>query len=133
MFSKDYWAHNAPDGTTPWVFIKNTGYNYIYAGENLARGFNSASDVINAWMNSPEHRQNVLSPNYQNVGFAVATGTLSGEDTVLVVENAWEVPIWLRATAASNMPPVAAVASGSPAINVNPAESKSSCANSSQS
>ena len=86
MFSKDYWAHNAPDGTTPWVFIKSTGYNYIYAGENLARGFNSASEVINAWMNSPEHRQNVLSPNYQNVGFAAATGKLSGEDTVLVVE-----------------------------------------------
>jgi hypothetical protein len=86
MFSKDYWAHNAPDGTTPWVFIKAAGYNYIYAGENLARGFNSVPDVINAWMNSPEHRQNVLSPNYQNVGFAVATGKLSGESTVLVVE-----------------------------------------------
>jgi hypothetical protein len=86
MFNKDYWAHNAPDGTTPWVFIKSAGYNYIYAGENLARGFNSAPDVITAWMNSPEHRQNVLSPNYQNVGFAVATGKLSGEDTVLVVE-----------------------------------------------
>lgn len=86
MFSKDYWAHDAPDGTTPWDFIKGAGYNYIYAGENLARGFNSAQDVVNAWMASPEHRQNMLSSNYQNVGFAVATGKLSGEDTVLVVE-----------------------------------------------
>lgn len=86
MFSKNYWAHNAPDGTTPWVFIKGAGYNYIYAGENLARGFNNASEVVNAWMASPEHKKNMLSANYQNVGFAVATGNLSGEDTVLIVE-----------------------------------------------
>ena len=87
MFSKNYWAHNSPDGTTPWWFIKNAGYNYIYAGENLARGFSNASDVVNAWMASPEHRQNMLSVNYQNVGFAVAAGSLTGEDTVLVVEE----------------------------------------------
>ena len=36
MFAKDYWAHVSPDGTTPWVFIKDSGYNYMYAGENLA-------------------------------------------------------------------------------------------------
>src|ERR1035437_8049664 len=117
MFSKDYWAHNAPDGTTPWVFIKSAGYSYIYAGENLARGFNSAPDVITAWMNSPEHRQNVLSPNYQNVGFAVAAGRLNGEDTVLVVEmlgsaNLAPVPI---ATELKKSVAVA-VASGSPAV-----------------
>lgn len=86
MFGRDYWAHNAPDGTAPWVFIKGAGYNYIYAGENLARGFNNAPDVINAWMASPSHKKNMLSSNYQNVGFAVSTGKLNGEDTVLVVE-----------------------------------------------
>lgn len=86
MFAKNYWAHNAPDGTTPWVFIKSSGYDYIYAGENLARGFTTSSDVITAWMNSPEHKQNMLSQNYKDVGFAVATGTLNGEETVLVVE-----------------------------------------------
>src|SRR3990167_5113991 len=36
MFEKDYWAHNSPDGKTPWFFIRGTGYNYVYAGENLA-------------------------------------------------------------------------------------------------
>ena len=86
MFNKNYWSHNAPDGTTPWVFIKAAGYNYTYAGENLARGYNNASDVVNAWMASPEHRQNMLSPNYQNVGFSIETGNLGGENTVLVVE-----------------------------------------------
>lgn len=86
MFAQNYWAHNSPDGKTPWVFIKGAGYNYIYAGENLARGFTNATDVINAWMASPEHRKNMLSANYQNVGYAVETGTLNGENTVLVVE-----------------------------------------------
>jgi uncharacterized protein YkwD len=86
MFAQNYWAHNSPDGKTPWVFIKAAGYNYIYAGENLARGFTNAQDVINAWMASPEHRKNMLSSNYQSVGYAVETGKLNGEDTVLVVE-----------------------------------------------
>ena len=84
-------------------------------GENLARGFNSASDVINAWMNSPEHRQNVLSPNYQNVGFAVATGNLSGEDTVLVVEMLGSTKFGPSCRDGNNTPPVVAVAPGSPA------------------
>jgi len=86
MFAQNYWAHNAPDGKTPWVFIKAAGYNYVYAGENLARGFTSAPDVVNAWMASPEHRKNMLSTNYQSVGYAAETGKLNGEDTVLVVE-----------------------------------------------
>ncbi len=87
MFSKDYWAHNSPDGKTPWIFIEDAGYNYVYAGENLARGFNTDTDVTNAWMASPSHRANILSPNYTDVGFAVITGKLNGEETVLVVEE----------------------------------------------
>jgi hypothetical protein len=120
MFRKDYWAHNAPDGTMPWVFIKGAGYNYVYAGENLARGFNSASDVITAWMNSPEHRQNVLSPNYQNVGFAVATGKLGGEDTVLIVEMLGSLNLGRPVATNNKIPP--AVAVGSPTVqNFHPA------------
>ncbi|MBI4080322.1 MAG: hypothetical protein HY430_00965 [Candidatus Levybacteria bacterium] len=86
MFLKNYWAHNAPEGTTPWVFVKGAGYEYLYAGENLARGFTNSADVISAWMNSPGHRDNMLSPNYKEIGFAIQTGTLTGDDTVLVVE-----------------------------------------------
>ena len=87
MFTKNYWAHIAPDGTTPWDFIKKSGYSYVYAGQNLARGYNTSSDVVNAWMASPDHRANMLSKNYEDVGFAVEKGTLTGEtNTVLVVE-----------------------------------------------
>ena len=87
MFSKDYWAHNGPDGTTPWKFIRESGYNYIYAGENLARGYTNGSEVVNAWMDSSSHRLNILSQNYEDVGFAVKTGTIGGEETVLVVQE----------------------------------------------
>ncbi len=87
MFAKDYWAHVSPDGTTPWYWIKDAGYNYLYAGENLARGFNSSSAVVDAWMNSPEHRANMLSPHYTDIGFAVQSGVLTGTQTTLVVQE----------------------------------------------
>jgi len=87
MFAKDYWAHFAPDGTSPWYWFLKAGYQYNYAGENLARGFTTPPDVVNAWMNSPEHRANMLSSNYNDVGFAVQEGTLTGEETVLVVQE----------------------------------------------
>jgi len=86
MFTKNYWAHNSPDGTTPWYFIREAGYNYTYAGENLARGFETAEEVVKAWMASPKHRANVLSENFNEVGFAIEKGRLNGEETVLIVE-----------------------------------------------
>lgn len=87
MFAKQYWAHFAPDGTSPWDFIKGSGYPYVYAGENLARGFSSSGDVINAWIASPDHRANMLSAHYSDVGFAIEQGPLPGDaNTVLVVE-----------------------------------------------
>lgn len=88
MFEYDYWAHNSPNGKTPWVFIQSSGYKYVYAGENLARGFTTPEDVIKAWMTSSAgHRENMLSSNYQDVGFAVKIGKLNGEETVLIVEE----------------------------------------------
>lgn len=86
MFSKNYWAHFAPDGTSPWYFIRSSGYKYEYAGENLAKGFTNSKEVVKAWMESPTHRENMLSKNYTDIGFAVSEGRLEGEDTVLVVE-----------------------------------------------
>lgn len=87
MIENDYWAHNSPDGTTPWIFIKDAGYDYVYAGENLARGFNNANDAVSAWMASPDHRANILSPNYEDVGYSVVAGDLNGEQTILIVQE----------------------------------------------
>lgn len=86
MFANNYWAHFAPDGTSPWKFITDNGYDYIYAGENSAKGFVTAKDAVNAWMDSPSHRDNILSAQYKEVGFSIAEGNLQGEDTVLIVE-----------------------------------------------
>lgn len=86
MLSKNYWAHNAPDGTTPWYFINNTDYKYVYAGENLARDFNNSEGVVSAWLASPSHKDNLLRKEYQDIGFAVVNGKLFGEETTLVVE-----------------------------------------------
>jgi hypothetical protein len=85
MFAKQYWAHNAPDGTPPWKWFGDVGYNYDEAGENLAKGFTSTSAVMTAWMNSPEHKANILKNDYQDVGFAVVSGELNGKPTSLVV------------------------------------------------
>ncbi|USN96387.1 MAG: hypothetical protein H6797_04910 [Candidatus Nomurabacteria bacterium] len=85
MFNEQYWAHVAPDGTTPWHWFAKVGYNYAFAGENLAKNFASADAAIAAWMASPEHRSNILSQNYTDVGFAVVDGRLDGKATTLIV------------------------------------------------
>lgn len=85
MFANNYWAHNAPDGTTPWAFMSGAGYSYALAGENLAKGFSTSSGVVTGWMNSPGHRANVLNSGFKDVGYAVMNGTLLGEETTLVV------------------------------------------------
>ncbi|MGI5828196.1 MAG: CAP domain-containing protein [Patescibacteria group bacterium] len=87
MFSQNYWAHTAPDGTTPWFFFKNVGYNYLYAGENLARDFGDSSSVVQAWMDSPTHRDNIMSPKYNEIGIAVVNGLLNNQETTLVVQH----------------------------------------------
>lgn len=86
MFNNNYWAHFSPEGKTPWDFILKSGYRYEYAGENLAKNFLFSDGVISAWMNSPTHKENILKPEYTNVGFAIVNGILNGEETTLVVQ-----------------------------------------------
>ncbi|MCX6732220.1 MAG: CAP domain-containing protein [Candidatus Roizmanbacteria bacterium] len=86
MFKKDYWSHFAPDGGSPWDFIKQSGYQYEYAGENLAKNFLYSKNVVDAWMNSPTHKENIVKKDYTEVGYAVVNGMLGGEETTLVVQ-----------------------------------------------
>lgn len=83
MFAHQYWAHVSPDGVTPWHWFSKAGYDYAYAGENLAKNFPSADATVAAWMASPKHRENILSQNYTDVGFAVMDGRLNGKNTTL--------------------------------------------------
>lgn len=85
MFAAQYWAHNAPDGTTPWHWFGVAGYSYAEAGENLAKNFTNADGVVAAWMASPTHRANILKGAYRDVGFAVMDGELEGRPTSIVV------------------------------------------------
>ncbi len=86
MLNKGYWAHVAPDGTQPWSFFINFGYQYRYAGENLARDFSSPGAAVDAWMASPSHRENLLSPRYKEIGIGVVEGNLAGADTTIIVQ-----------------------------------------------
>lgn len=87
MFEKDYWAHNSPDGTQPWKFFNDAGYQYRYAGENLARDFSNAEDAVKTWMESPTHKENLLSRRYKEIGIAVVDGELKGVETTLIVQH----------------------------------------------
>lgn len=86
MFANNYWAHTSPAGKTPWDFISSAGYVYSVAGENLAKNFSNSEGVVEAWMNSPSHKENLLRSQYQEIGFAIVNGTLNGEETTLVVQ-----------------------------------------------
>jgi len=87
MAARNYWSHNTPDGRTPWSFMTAAGYQFSTAGENLAYGFNSSDAVLNAWMNSPEHRTNILDSKFSNVGFGIANASNyqgDGPETIVV-------------------------------------------------
>ncbi len=86
MFVYDYWAHTSPSGKEPWDFIVASGYDYLYAGENLAVDFAESKSVVNAWDQSPSHKANLINDNYSEVGFAVVNGELEGRKTTLVVQ-----------------------------------------------
>lgn len=86
MFNNQYWAHTSPSGKEPWDFIKSVNYNYKVAGENLARDFDSTKPMVEAWMNSPTHKANIMNPRYRDIGLAVVNGKLNGFETTLVVQ-----------------------------------------------
>ncbi|MEK7512791.1 MAG: CAP domain-containing protein [Patescibacteria group bacterium] len=86
MAARGYFAHYAPDGTSPWRWFNEVGYRYAYAGENLAVNFTDSKDVVDAWMNSPKHRENIVSGNYTEIGIATAEGVFQERPAVFVVQ-----------------------------------------------
>lgn len=119
MFAKNYWAHNSPDGKTPWEFVTAAGYRYRVAGENLAKNFSISNAVVDAWMSSITHRDNIMRADYKDIGFAVVNGVLGGEETTLVVQMfgagdsqlAYQIkPTVLTPSAAATAPPALAQA-----------------------
>lgn len=86
MATYGYFAHTSPSGKTPWYWILEVGYNYQYAGENLAINFVDSKDVTSAWMNSPTHKANIVKENYTEIGTGIATGIYEGRETIFVAQ-----------------------------------------------
>lgn len=67
-------------------WIKDTGYDYSYVGENLAIEFITSEGTIKAWLDSPTHKKNLLNPEFKEIGVAVERSLFNGKETTLVVQ-----------------------------------------------
>jgi hypothetical protein len=86
MIKNDYFAHTSPQGHDPWYFIRQSGYAYKAAGENLAINYEDPKEQQGAWMKSETHRANILNTKYTETGVAVVEGKIDGETSLVTVQ-----------------------------------------------
>lgn len=86
MAANEYFSHYSPTGVSPWYWFDTAGYNYLHAGENLAVHFTDSEKVVEAWMESPSHRANIMNGNYTEIGVGTARGEYQGYPTIYVVQ-----------------------------------------------
>ena len=72
MRDKNYFSHTSPTYGSPFKMMEDFGLRFTAAGENIAKGQRTPREVMNAWMNSPGHRSNILSPSFSEIGVGVA-------------------------------------------------------------
>lgn len=72
MADKNYFSHISPTYGSPFKMMEDFGIRFSSAGENIAMGQRTPQEVMNAWMNSPGHRANILSPSYTEIGVGLA-------------------------------------------------------------
>src|SRR3989344_5178314 len=88
MFQKQYFEHISPSGVGPGDLATRFGYEYVLEGENLILGnFSSEKELVQAWMDSPGHRANILHDRYTEIGVAIVKGTYKGESTWIGVQE----------------------------------------------
>jgi len=88
MFLNQYFEHNSLAGVDPGQLVLNHGYKYIVAGENLILGnFESEKELVQAWMDSPGHRANILNNRYSEIGVAIVKGIYKGETVWIGVQE----------------------------------------------
>ena len=68
MHDRGYFSHQSPTYGSPFEMMRAFGLRYRTAGENIARGYASAAQVVNAWMNSSGHRANILNAGFTKIG-----------------------------------------------------------------
>lgn len=98
MATKGYFSHTNPEGHKLAYFLNQVGYKYSVAGENLALGFSSGEDVVDAWIKSPTHYANLIDKDFKEIGVGVETGEYEGQPTVFVAEH-FGTPTTLAAVA----------------------------------
>ena len=80
MIERNYLSHYSPEGVSVFERLKEVGYNYYVAGENIFEAerlqyldpMNMSKVVVNGWMESKKHRENMLHPAYEEIGVGVA-------------------------------------------------------------
>jgi uncharacterized protein YkwD len=88
MFSDQYFEHTSPNGKTAADLVKSQGYGFQVVGENLALGvFQTDQTLVQAWMNSPTHRANILNAKYTEMGAAVGIGEYKGQRQWMAVQH----------------------------------------------
>lgn len=78
MIDNKYFSHYSPKYGSPFDMMKAFGIKYVKAGENIA-GNSSVQNAFNSLMNSPGHRQNILSPDYTHIGIGIKSGGSYGK------------------------------------------------------
>ncbi|QFT90764.1 N-acetylmuramoyl-L-alanine amidase LytC precursor [Bacillus sp. THAF10] len=68
MHDNEYFSHTSPTYGSPFEMMKTFGITYKSAGENIAAGQTSPSSVMTGWMNSPDHKANILSTSFTHIG-----------------------------------------------------------------
>ena len=87
MFAKEYFEHQSPSGVGASDIAYDVGYKFILVGENIALGNFSGDDgLVQAWMDSPGHRANILNSRYTEIGIAAEKGLYKGKKVWLAVQ-----------------------------------------------
>lgn len=88
MNNRQYFEHDSPDGKGVQDLADLFKYKYVIIGENLAMGnFQSEEKIVEAWMNSPGHRANILNPKYTEIGVGIIYGKWKDQDVLFAVQH----------------------------------------------
>lgn len=68
MVERGFFDHVNPDGESPFDRMERAGYQFRNAGENIAAGQTTPSEVVDGWLQSPGHCANILSPDFTEIG-----------------------------------------------------------------
>jgi hypothetical protein len=88
ILAKQYFEHISPEEFGPDHLAASAGYKYVSVGENLALGaYSTSADVVTSWMNSPGHRENMLSSEFEEIGVAAVEGEYEGKRVWVAVQE----------------------------------------------